>query len=125
MLKFARLSQLTKSPAVIFAALKKSTSGLMEVNETTSKIRRSKDKPIPVESEEYLAEVKARSIYCKGLPKEGMTIDKLLEFFKIFPTVLNIKVCLVLFVLFINCIENVSKFNCLDALLQDKRRYFR
>nr|SVE83886.1 EOG090X0CQA [Daphnia pulex] len=91
MLKFARLSLLTKSPAVIFAALKKSNSGLMEVNETTSKIRRSKDKPIPVESEEYLAEVKARTIYCKGLPKECMTIDKLLEFFKSFPTVLNIK----------------------------------
>jgi lupus La protein len=100
MLKFARLSQLTKSPAVIFAALKKSNSGLMEVNETTSKIRRSKDKPIPVESEEYLAEVKARTIYCKGLPKEGMTIDKLLEFFKSFPTVLNIKVCLIVLVLF-------------------------
>ena len=92
MLKFARLSQLTNSPPVIFAALKKSTSGLMEVDETNAKIRRSKEKPIPEESEEYVAEVKSRTIYCKGLPKEGMTIDKLLDFFKSFPTVLNIKV---------------------------------
>jgi lupus La protein len=102
MLKFARLSQLTKSPQVIFAALKKSTSGLMEVNEIASKLRRSKDKPIPVETEEYLAEVRARTIYCKGLPREGMTIDKLLDFFKSFPTVLNVKVCMILLVLFLN-----------------------
>ena len=97
MLKFARLSQLTNSPPVIFAALKKSTSGLMEVDETNAKIRRSKEKPIPEESEEYVAEVKSRTIYCKGLPKEGMTIDKLLDFFKSFPTVLNIKVSILSF----------------------------
>lgn len=92
MLKFARLSQLTKSPQVIFSALKKSPSGLMEVNESASKIRRSKSQPIPEETSEYLAGVKSRTIYCKGLPKEGMSIDKLLDFFKGYPTVLNIKV---------------------------------
>nr|SVE73799.1 EOG090X0CQA [Daphnia atkinsoni] len=91
MLKFARLSQLTKSPQVIFSALKKSTSGLMEVNESASKMRRSKSQPIPEETAEYLAGVKSRTIYCKGLPKEGMSIDKLLDFFKGYPTVLNIK----------------------------------
>ncbi|XP_057371759.1 la protein homolog isoform X2 [Daphnia carinata] len=91
MLKFARLSQLTMSPKVIFSALKKSDSGLMEVDESASKIRRSKNKPIPEETADYLAQVKARTIYCKGFPKEGMSIDKLLDFFKSFPTVLNIK----------------------------------
>nr|CAG4637323.1 EOG090X0CQA [Ceriodaphnia reticulata]SVE73173.1 EOG090X0CQA [Ceriodaphnia reticulata] len=91
MLKFARLSQLTKSPQVIFSALKKSTSGLMEVSESTSKIRRSKDKPVPEETPELVAEVKSRTVYCKGFPKEGTTIDKVLEFFKAYPTVLNVK----------------------------------
>nr|SVE80362.1 EOG090X0CQA [Daphnia magna] len=91
MLKFARLSQLTKSPKVIFNAMKKSTSGLMEVDESASKIRRSKNQPIPEETAEYLAEIKARTIYCKGFPKEGMSIDKLLDFFKSFPTALSIK----------------------------------
>lgn len=119
MLKFARLSQLTKSPTVIFAALKKST--LMEVDEAAAKIRRSKDKPIPVESPEYVAEVKARTIYCKGLPKEGMTIDKLLDFFKSFPTVLNIKVCIVVYLSFtikIFCREMFSQtvyFRCVTS----------
>ncbi len=93
MLKFARLSQLTKSPEVIFSALKKSPSGLMEVCEATSKIRRSKDKPIPEDTPEFAAEVKARTVYCKGFPKEGTNIDKVLEFFKAYPTVLNVKVC--------------------------------
>nr|SVE76000.1 EOG090X0CQA [Daphnia hispanica] len=91
MLKFARLSQLTKNPQVILSALKKSMSGLMEVEESSSKIRRSKSKPVPEETSDYLTEVKARTIYCKGLPKEGMSIDKLLEFFSTFPTVLNVK----------------------------------
>ena len=57
MLKFARLSQLTNSPPVIFAALKKSTSGLMEVDETNAKIRRSKEKPIPEEGDGFLVTV--------------------------------------------------------------------
>lgn len=90
MLKFARLSQLTKSPQVIMSAIKKSSSGLMEVCESSSKIRRVQ--PLPEETEERVSEVKARTVYCKGFPKEGMNIDKLLEFFKDFPTVLNVKV---------------------------------
>lgn len=122
MLKFARLSQLTNSPQVIFAALKKST--LMEVNENSAKLRRSKEKPIPLETPEYLAEVRARTIYCKGLPKEYMTIDKLLEFFKSFPTVLNIKVCFFYLYFVVSIIFKVLiQTICLDALLQVIRRY--
>lgn len=90
MLKFARLSLLTKSPQVIMSALKKSTSGLLEVLESSSKIRRVQ--PLPEETEERVTEVKARTIYCKGFPKDAMNIDKLLDFFKDFPTVLNVKV---------------------------------
>nr|SVE86367.1 EOG090X0CQA [Daphnia similis]SVE86995.1 EOG090X0CQA [Daphnia similis]SVE87617.1 EOG090X0CQA [Daphnia similis] len=91
MLKFARLSQLTMNPKFIFSALKKSDSGLMEIDESASKIRRSKTKPVPEETADNLAEVKARTIYCKGFPKEGMSIDKLLDFFQSFQTVVNIK----------------------------------
>lgn len=90
MLKFARLSQITNSPQVIVNALKKSTSGLMEISPKGDKIRRVK--PIPEETEEWLSEVKARTVYCKGFPKEAMNIDKLLDFFKQFQTVVNIKV---------------------------------
>lgn len=124
MLKFARLSQLTKSPKVIFNAMKKSTSGLMEVDESASKIRRSKTQPIPEETAEYLAEIKARTIYCKGFPKEGMSIDKLLDFFKSFPTALSIKVCI--FKFFLLC-QNKKNLNLMfpDALLQNKGRLFK
>lgn len=92
MLKFARLSQLTKNGKVIMDALKKSKSGLMELCESESKIRRSVDKPIPEETAERTAELKARTAYCKGFPKEGTNLDKLLAFFKDYPTVLHIRV---------------------------------
>ena len=120
MLKFARLSQLSKSPQVIMSALKKSTSGLMEVSESTSKIRRSKDKPIPEETAEFVAEVKARTVYCKGFPKEGTTIDKLLDFFKAFPTVLNVKVCYLMD--FFNLIINTKFiFRCVITKWKNKQ----
>nr|CAG4649654.1 EOG090X0CQA [Scapholeberis mucronata]SVE93860.1 EOG090X0CQA [Scapholeberis mucronata] len=57
----------------------------------SKQLKQMRAKPIPEETEEWLSEVKARTVYCKGFPKEAMNIDKLLEFFKQFPTVVNIK----------------------------------
>lgn len=91
MLKFQRLAQLTKNPDAVLGALKKSKSGLMEVCDSSKKIRRSKDKPVPEESEERKLQIKQRTVYCKGFPREGTNIDKILEFFKDYSTVENIK----------------------------------
>ncbi len=92
MFKFARLSQLTKSAQVVIEALKKSTSGLMEVCEKTGKIRRSQEKPLPDDTPERALEIKNRSVYCKGFPRDRMHIDTILEFFSKYPTVENAKV---------------------------------
>lgn len=92
MFKFARLSQLTKSAPVVIEALKKSTSGLMEVCEKTGRIRRSQEKPVPEETPERTLETKNRTVYCKGFPRDRMHIDTILEFFSKYPTVENAKV---------------------------------
>lgn len=62
----------------------------MEVCESSSKIRRVT--PVPEQTQEREIELKSRTVYCKGFPKDRMNIDKLLEFFKDFPTVLNVRV---------------------------------
>lgn len=92
MLKFSRLSQLTSNPDVILDALKLSTTGLMEICSNPPKIRRSKDKPIPEDTPERALEIKNRTVYCKGFPREGTNIDRILDFFKDHPTVENAKV---------------------------------
>lgn len=92
MLKFKRLSELSGDGQVIIHALKKSTTGLMEISEDETKIRRIKSKPVPAETEEYLQEIKERTIYCKGFPKQGTTLDKLIEYFASYQKVENVKV---------------------------------
>ena len=91
-------------------ALEKSTSGLLEISKSACKIRRSKEKPVPEETTEYVAEVMDRTVYCKGFPKKGTNFDKLLDFFKSYPKVVNIKV------LFPNsvskCNDSNRDFNC-------------
>ncbi|XP_046556002.1 lupus La protein-like isoform X2 [Haliotis rubra] len=80
MLKFNRLKKLSDDHGVICAALKKSASGLMEVAEDNTKIRRSLDKPMPDNTKERREEVSARCVYAKGFP-EDRTLDELQEFF--------------------------------------------
>ena len=92
MLRFKRLAELTSNPTVILAALAKSTSGLMEIDPAAKKVRRSKDKPLPELNDETKEEQKSRTVYCKGFPKLAITLDKLLEFFKAYPNVLNVSV---------------------------------
>ncbi|XP_062908274.1 lupus La protein [Mobula hypostoma] len=79
MIKFNRLSRLTTDFTVIVEGLKKSKSGLLEISEDKSKIRRSPSKPLP-ELEEYKNSIKARSVYVKGFPTSA-TLDEIKDWF--------------------------------------------
>ncbi|XP_043549625.1 lupus La protein [Chiloscyllium plagiosum] len=79
LIKFNRLSRLTTDFTVIVEGLKKSKSGLMEISEDKTKIRRSPSKPVP-EFEEYKNSVKARSVYVKGFPTSA-TLDEIKGWF--------------------------------------------
>ncbi|KAF2368622.1 La protein RNA-binding domain [Trinorchestia longiramus] len=85
MVKFARLARLTTDYAVISAAIRGNDGTFMEVDETSTKIRRSVDEPLPELAENLQEESIKRTIYCKGFPKDGsVTLDDLLEYFKQF-----------------------------------------
>jgi len=58
-----RLSHLSKDFSVIVEALRKSKTGLMEINEDKTKIRRSPKKPLPELNDQYKAAIKNRSVY--------------------------------------------------------------
>ncbi|XP_063067861.1 lupus La protein [Engraulis encrasicolus] len=74
MLKFNRLKTLTTEEAVIVAALKKSKTGLLEISEDKTKIRRNPDKPLPEMNDEYKDVLKHKSVYVKGFPLDA-TLD--------------------------------------------------
>lgn len=83
MIKFKRLAALSTDISVILAALKKSTSGIIEVHENNEKIRRSASHPLPIFNDELKEETMKRTIYCKGFAKDGsVKLDDLLEYFK-------------------------------------------
>lgn len=74
---FNRLKTLTTDQELVVKSIKKSTSGLIEVSECGTKIRRNK--PIPEYSEEYMKELNQRTLHLKGFPKDS-TLDKIMEF---------------------------------------------
>jgi lupus La protein len=77
MLNFKRLASLSSDKDVILAALRKSTSGLMEIGE--DKIRRNPDKPIPENYDAIKDQCKDRVVYVKGFPEDA-TLDDVMEF---------------------------------------------
>merc|ERR1719174_341154 len=81
MLKFKRLSDLSKDEKVIVAALKQSKAGLLEVSEDGSKIRRDPAIPLPENTEESRKLLEARTAYAKGFNKESSMLDELIEYF--------------------------------------------
>lgn len=81
MTKFNRLKQITDDVSLIAEALKKSTSGLMEISEDGTKLRRSPDKPMPENTEERRQDVSARTVYAKVFPLDS-TLDELVAFFE-------------------------------------------
>ncbi|CAI5656104.1 unnamed protein product [Oreochromis niloticus] len=70
MLKFNRLKSLTTDSSVLIAALEKSKTGLLEISEDKTKIRRSPSKPLPEQNDEYKDALKHKSVYMKGFPLE-------------------------------------------------------
>ncbi|XP_026112265.1 lupus La protein [Carassius auratus] len=80
MLKFNRLKSLTSDAAVIVESLQKSKTGLLEISEDKTKIRRNPNKPLPEDNEEYRDALKHKSIYMKGFPLET-TLDEIKEWF--------------------------------------------
>ncbi|KAM9343786.1 lupus La protein [Pholidichthys leucotaenia] len=78
MLKFNRLKSLTTDSSVVIAALQKSKTGLLEINEEKTKIRRSPNKPLPEINDDYKDAVKHKSVYIKGFPLET-TLDEIQE----------------------------------------------
>merc|ERR550539_422550 len=81
MLKFKRLSDLSKDEKAIVEALKKSKAGLLEVSEDGSKIRRDPAIPLPENTEESRKLLEARTAYAKGFNKESTTLDELLDYY--------------------------------------------
>ncbi|BFY97702.1 hypothetical protein BsWGS_00741 [Bradybaena similaris] len=80
MLGFNRLKVITDNAQMICEALKKSSSGLMEVSEQGDKIRRSPSKPLPDQSRDRRQEIIARTVYAKRFPLD-VKLDDLQEFF--------------------------------------------
>uniref|UniRef100_L7M4W4 Putative receptor-mediated endocytosis n=1 Tax=Rhipicephalus pulchellus TaxID=72859 RepID=L7M4W4_RHIPC len=89
LLTFNRLRSLTTESDVVAAALRKSTSQLLEVSEDGTKIRRSPAKPAPESNKEQQQKLDELSVYVKGFPPTA-TIDELLEFFGRFGKCINV-----------------------------------
>lgn len=78
MLKFNRLNSITTDTGIIVEAIQKSKTGLLELSEDKTKIRRSPDKPLPEVNDEYRAAITHKSVYIKGFPLET-TLDEIQE----------------------------------------------
>lgn len=87
LISFNRLKKLSTDLPFIASALKQSTSGLLEVDEDSTKIRRIT--PIP-DTGEYEFYDPDKSIYAKGFPEET-SIDELESFFEGFGKINLIK----------------------------------
>jgi len=81
MLKFKRLSDLSKDTAAIVAALKQSKNGLIVVADDGLKIRRDPQIPLPENTEESRKLLEARTVYAKGFDKDNTVLDDLLDYY--------------------------------------------
>lgn len=77
MLTFNRLKTLTGDKDEVIKCIKKSTSGLLELNENETKLRRIT--PMPEESEEYIKELNLRTLHLKGFPTDSV-LDDIMQF---------------------------------------------
>ncbi|CAM9850789.1 unnamed protein product [Lampetra planeri] len=80
LVKFNRLSALSKDFAVIASAVKLSPNDLLVVSEDDTKIRRKPELPIP-EASAFKESIKGSSIYVKGFPLE-VGLDEIKEWFE-------------------------------------------
>jgi len=89
---FKRLQSLTIDFKTIMNALKKSFSGLLQLNETENKIRRHPDRLLPNSQAELELILRNRTVYVKGFPQTSdVTLDKLLQFFEKYGSTDNIQ----------------------------------
>lgn len=89
LIKFNRLKALSTDIDEILKSLKESTSGLLEINETDKKVRRSIQKPLPENAPEFEITLKKNTVYVKGFP-QTMVLDELYSFFEKYGKVLQI-----------------------------------
>lgn len=89
LITFKRLAALSTDPNVIYEALDKSDSGLLEISEDQQSIRRHPERPLPEKNEEVRQEIQSRTAYVKGFPKE-MEMPEMIEFFKDYPKVSHV-----------------------------------
>lgn len=89
---FKRLQSLTTDFKTIVSALKKSLSGLLQIDESGEKIRRDPSRPVPASQAELELALRNRTVFVKGFPKTAeVTIDKLLEFFEQFGSIESVQ----------------------------------
>lgn len=89
LITFKRLAALSTDPNVIYEALDKSDSGLLEISEDHQSIRRHPERPLPEKNEKVRQEIQSRTAYVKGFPKE-MEMPEMIEFFKEYPKVSHV-----------------------------------
>ncbi|CAF1120131.1 unnamed protein product [Rotaria magnacalcarata] len=89
---FKRLQSLTTDFNTIISALKKSVSGLIQIDETQNKIRRHPERPLPSSQAELELSLRNRTVFVKGFPKTtDINIDKLLHFFEKFGSIESVQ----------------------------------
>ncbi|CAF1447226.1 unnamed protein product [Adineta steineri] len=89
---FKRLQLLTTDFKIIMNSLKKSLSGLLQLDDIENKIRRHPDRPLPKSQAELELTLQNRTVYVQGFPKTAdVTLDKLLHFFEKYGSTDNIQ----------------------------------
>ncbi|KAJ8729676.1 hypothetical protein PYW08_001257 [Mythimna loreyi] len=80
LIRFNQLAKLSRNTEVIAKALKKSR-GFLEVSEDNTKVRRRPNAPVPELTAALQREIRKRSIYAKGYPR-NTEFDDLIEHYK-------------------------------------------
>ncbi|CAF0776413.1 unnamed protein product [Rotaria sp. Silwood1] len=89
---FKRLQSLTTDFTTIINALKKSISGLLQIDEPQNRIRRHPERTLPNSQAELELRLRNRTVYVKGFPKtDDVTIDQLLNFFEKFGSIESVQ----------------------------------
>lgn len=80
LLRFNKLAAIASDAGAIMRAIRNAAPCcLLEVNETTRKIRRKPEYPMPVLDQQFYDSVIERSVYCKGFPTDA-TVDEIVDF---------------------------------------------
>jgi len=82
MLTFRRLARLSDDPQVLFSALEKSRSGLLQLDRANGRLRRDPNLPLPEQSDERALALQERTVYVSGFDRASTTLDDLIPFFE-------------------------------------------